>query len=38
MAGFSDDEVDYIAETSAKQRAEAQAERMAASIMAEGES
>lgn len=35
MAGFSDDEVDYIAETSAKQRAEVEAEQMAAAIISE---
>jgi len=36
MAGFTDDEVDYIAETSKKQRAEVEAERMAASLLSEG--
>ena len=35
MAGFTDDEVTYIAETAAKQRAEAEAERMAAEILTE---
>ncbi len=35
MAGFTDDEVDYIAETSLKQRSEHEAERMATSILAE---
>ncbi len=35
MAGFTDDEVDYIAETAMKQRAEAEAERMAAKILAD---
>ncbi len=36
MAGFTDGEVDEIAETSLKQRAEVEAERMARSIMSEG--
>lgn len=35
MAGFTDDEVDFIAETSLKQRAEVQAERMAEAVLAE---
>ncbi len=35
MAGFTDDEVDHILETSLKQRSEVEAERMAAEILAE---
>ena len=35
MAGFTDDEVDSIAETSAKQRASVDAERMAEAIQAD---